>query len=199
MALGVVGFDPNAQNTPLVALDVQSPRSEAFRSIRTNLQYVDVDNPPHVLAITSALPAEGKTTTACNLAIALAQAGKSVCLVDADLRRPKVANYLGIEPTYGLTNVTTAACNATIIGAITGGLVTDGSSLFCNASPAAQFTAPPPAGAGFPNSLNGLTPGASASTYLFADSVHPTTAVHKIFADQVWLKLKDFGWVPDNL
>jgi outer membrane lipase/esterase len=100
---------------------------------------------------------------------------------------------------YGLTNVTTPACNATIISALTGGRVTDGSSLFCNASPATLFTAAPPAGAGLPNSLNSLTPGASASTYLYADTVHPTTAVHKIFADQVWTKLKDFGWAPDNL
>ena len=81
------------------------------------------------------------------------------------------------RPPTASTNVTTPACNATIIGAITGGLISDGSSLFCNASPAELFTSPPPAGPGLPNSLNGLTPGASASTYLFADSVHPTTAV----------------------
>ena len=90
-ALGFIGFDPDATSTPLVALNQQSPRSEAFRSIRTNLQYVDVDNPPQIVSVTSAMPSEGKTTTACNLAITLAQAGKSVCLVEADMRRPKVA------------------------------------------------------------------------------------------------------------
>jgi outer membrane lipase/esterase len=95
--------------------------------------------------------------------------------------------------TYGITNITSPACNADIIAAITNGAVTSGSSLFCNAAPEALFTA-----AGLP-SLNALTPGASASSYLFADGVHPTTGAHKIFADQVWAKLKDFGWVPDNL
>jgi outer membrane lipase/esterase len=94
---------------------------------------------------------------------------------------------------FGLTNVTTPACNAAIINGVTGGRIADGSSLFCNAAPAALFTA-----AGLPN-LNAITPGASASTYLFADGVHPTTGGHKIFADQVLVKLKDFGWVPDNL
>ncbi len=109
-SLGYIGFDPDAKTSPLVALNHQSPRSEAFRSIRTNLQYVDVDNPPRVVAITSALPGEGKTTTACNLAITLAQAGRSVLLVEADMRRPKVSEYMGIEASVGLTDVLTGAC-----------------------------------------------------------------------------------------
>ena len=107
VALGHVSFDPDATKNPLSALDQQSPRAEAFRTIRTNLQYVDVDNPPHVVAITSAMPEEGKTTTACNLAITMAQAGKSVCLVEADMRRPRVGEYLGVESSIGLTTVLT--------------------------------------------------------------------------------------------
>jgi outer membrane lipase/esterase len=87
---------------------------------------------------------------------------------------------------FGLINITTPACAATSFNA-------SAASLLCNAAPAALFTA-----AGVPN-RNGLAAGASASTYLFADGVHPTTAGHKILADQVWTKLKDFGWVPDNL
>lgn len=110
-SLGHIGFDPDAAKNPLVAMNQQSPRSEAFRSIRTNLQYVDVDNPPRAVAITSAMPSEGKTTTACNLAIALAQAGKSVLLVEADMRRPKVAEYLGVEASVGLTNVLTGSAS----------------------------------------------------------------------------------------
>ena len=102
--LGVVTFDPDAKTNPLVTLR-GTPRAEAFRSIRTNLQYVDVDNPPRTVVITSSLPAEGKSTTACNLAIAVAQAGSKVLLLEADLRRPKVAEYLGVDGSRGLTDV----------------------------------------------------------------------------------------------
>jgi len=103
--LGVVVYDPEGTTRPLAALDHASPRSEAFRTIRTNLQFVDVDNVPRVVVITSAVPEEGKTTTACNLAIAMAQSGLKVCLVEGDLRRPRVAEYLGIDGTVGLANV----------------------------------------------------------------------------------------------
>lgn len=102
--LGTVTYDPEAKTNPLVTLR-GTPRAEAFRSIRTNLQYVDVDNPPRTVVITSSLPAEGKSTTACNLAIAVAQAGSKVLLLEADLRRPKVAEYLGVDGSRGLTDV----------------------------------------------------------------------------------------------
>jgi len=103
--LGVIGFDPDADTEPLIGLRVQSPALEAFRTMRTNLQFVDVDKPPRQIVITSAREAEGKTTTACNLAITLAQTPMKVCLVEADLRRPKAASYLGIDGSIGLTNV----------------------------------------------------------------------------------------------
>lgn len=103
--LGVVAYDPQSKASPLVSLDRGSVRAEAFRTVRTNLQYVDVDHPPRTLVITSSVPAEGKTTTACNLAITLAQAGARVLLVEADLRVPKVADYLGISGDVGLTDV----------------------------------------------------------------------------------------------
>ncbi|MFN8171301.1 MAG: polysaccharide biosynthesis tyrosine autokinase [Candidatus Nanopelagicales bacterium] len=105
MPIGIVSFDPEASGKPLVALDQRSTRAEAFRTIRTNLQYVDVDNPPKVIAITSAVPNEGKTTTAVNLAITMAQAGKRVVLVETDLRKPKASSYLGVESELGLTDV----------------------------------------------------------------------------------------------
>ena len=125
-----------------------------------------------------------------NSALVAGLSGSSARIIDARAMNTAVQASPG---TYGLTNITTPACNATIIAGVTGGRVTDGSSLFCNAAPAALFTA-----AGLP-SLNAITPGASASTYLFADSVHPTTGGHKVFADQVWQALKDIGWVPANL
>lgn len=103
-SLGVVSYDPDAASSPLVALR-DTPRAEAFRTIRTNLQYVDVDNPPRTVVITSSLPGEGKSTTACNLAIAVAQAGARVLLLEADLRRPMVSGYLGVDGSRGLTDV----------------------------------------------------------------------------------------------
>jgi outer membrane lipase/esterase len=135
-------------------------------------------------AFLSSLSAQFNTTLLAGLE------GSGAKIIDA---RALNAAVQAAPSSFGLTNTTTPACNATIIAGVTGGRITDGSSLFCNAAPAALFTA-----AGVP-SLNAITPGASASTYLFADSVHPTTGGHKIFADQVWTQLKNFGWVPDNL
>ena len=105
--IGVLPFDNQAKGSPLSALNRRSTRSEGFRTVRTNLQFVDVDNPPRAIVITSSLPGEGKTTTAINLAIAMAQSGQRVLLVEADLRKPKVGEYLGIDASQGLTNVLT--------------------------------------------------------------------------------------------
>ncbi|MFD2078612.1 non-specific protein-tyrosine kinase [Actinopolymorpha cephalotaxi] len=104
--LGVIAHDPQAQAKPLVVhLEPRSPRSESFRQLRTNLQFVDVDRRPKRIVVTSSVPAEGKTTTTCNLAITLAQAGRRVVLVEGDIRRPRLAEYLGIEGAVGLTSV----------------------------------------------------------------------------------------------
>jgi capsular exopolysaccharide synthesis family protein len=80
--------------------------SESFRQLRTNLRYLAVDQPaPRVIAITSAVAGEGKTTVALNLASALAEAGRSVCLVEADLRRPTLAQSLGLVAEVGVTTI----------------------------------------------------------------------------------------------
>ncbi len=80
------------------------PTSEAYRALRTNLQFSAIDTDLRSIVLTSANPGEGKTTTAVNLAIVMAQAGFSVALVDADLRRPRVHKLFGFNNTMGLTD-----------------------------------------------------------------------------------------------
>lgn len=77
--------------------------SEAFRVLRTNLQFLGLDEPVKSILVTSATPGEGKSTVTTNLAVAFAQTGSNVCLVDTDLRRPMVAKLMGLENWSGLT------------------------------------------------------------------------------------------------
>jgi len=104
--LASIAYDNDVPKHPLlVHAGSHAPRVEAFRLLRTNLQFLNLDTRPRSLVITSAVPSEGKTSTATNLAIALAQTGQRVLLVDGDLRRPKVASLLGLERSVGLTTV----------------------------------------------------------------------------------------------
>lgn len=104
--LATIANDRAARRSPLI-LDrsAQSSRAEAFRQLRTNLQFVDLQQPVRTLVVTSALPDEGKSSTAANLAVAFAESGRRTLLVEADLRRPKVADYLDLERAVGLTDV----------------------------------------------------------------------------------------------
>lgn len=104
--LGHVPFDKRTSKEPLAFRgDPHSSRSEAYRQLRTNMQFVDVDNPPRIIAVTSAMPGEGKSITALNLAAALAETGARVCLIEADLRRPTLADSLGLVADVGFTTV----------------------------------------------------------------------------------------------
>jgi capsular exopolysaccharide synthesis family protein len=110
--IGGISFDPDAAKRPLIVqADPRSPRAESFRTLRTNLQFLDIEHGPRTFVVTSSMQAEGKSTTAANLAIALADTGANVVLIDADLRRPKVAEYMGLEGAVGLSD--------TLIGRIT--------------------------------------------------------------------------------
>lgn len=83
----------------------KSPISEAYRTLRTNIQFSSVDQPVKTLMVTSSMMSEGKTTTLTNLAETFAQAGSRVIIVDADLRRPRVHQVFEVSNQQGLTNV----------------------------------------------------------------------------------------------
>ena len=88
----------------------RSSLAEDYRRICANLEFIDVDNRPRVVVVTSPLPQDGKSTTAANLALAMAERYPRVLLIDADLRRPSLAEMCGIEGELGLTTVLVGGC-----------------------------------------------------------------------------------------
>lgn len=113
-----------------------------------------------------------------NLWLTEAMTGRPVRLIDSFT----VAKTVYANPAqFGIANNTVPACDPAKIQAITGGQVTDGSSLFCNATPGAPY--------------NGLRDGADPLTWQFADGVHPTTLGHRLFSDFVVQQLQSFGWL----
>lgn len=108
--IGTLGVEPGRRRQVLMETAPHSPQAEAYRQLRTNLQFLEVGEldgrgPHRAITVSSSLAAEGKSTVAINLADALAEASARVLLVDADLRRPSVAEVLGIEGAAGLTTV----------------------------------------------------------------------------------------------
>ena len=102
--LGVIVRHKKNGDCSLISRDEpRSPVTEAFRSIRTAIQFAGVDNPIRLLLVTSSGPSEGKSTVAANLAVVMAQTGKRVVLVDADLRKPMQHRYWDLPNTVGLT------------------------------------------------------------------------------------------------
>jgi capsular exopolysaccharide synthesis family protein len=94
-----------ATTTAMISLeDNRSQMAEAYRHLRTSLLFSSAGKPPQTILITSSQPAEGKTTTAINTAITLAQAGAEVVIVDCDLRRPRLHSHFGLANANGLTN-----------------------------------------------------------------------------------------------
>ncbi len=106
--IGLVGNIHAGQNEHVEAHVIKHPRSpvsEAFRSLRTNLDYTNVDQTVKKVLVSSAGPGEGKTTVAVNLAIIMAQGGKRVLLIDADMRRPRIHAIFGLSNRVGLSTL----------------------------------------------------------------------------------------------
>ncbi len=101
----IKGKASDSEIQPVVSKFSKSASAEAYRTLRTNIQLADLDNPPKFLVVTSAIPLEGKSTTALNLAVALAQKEGKVLLVDADLRKPTIHKVLHLDNSSGLADL----------------------------------------------------------------------------------------------
>jgi receptor protein-tyrosine kinase len=107
ISIGHIGFAPARKGalTELVALDGHSPVSEAYKALRTSLMFSTIDQEFKTIVVTSPAPEEGKTRTAANLAVVLAEAGHKTLLVDADFRRPSLHKVFGRIRNIGLSNL----------------------------------------------------------------------------------------------
>jgi non-specific protein-tyrosine kinase len=103
--LGVISRHQIENGIPVVKNQPRSPVAEAFRSLRTNIQFASVDKPLRTLLITSPSPQDGKSTVAVNLGASLAQSGYKVALVETDLRRPQVHKRLGLTNREGISGM----------------------------------------------------------------------------------------------
>lgn len=105
--VGSIPFDKRRKKKPAADFDSQddSQTAEAFRKLRTCVQFLSIEHPPHVIVVASPMPGEGKSTTAINLALALVEAQKNVVLIDADMRRPNLALTLKMVASVGVSGV----------------------------------------------------------------------------------------------
>lgn len=95
----------NAVKEIIALYNPRSPITESYRMLRTNIQYSSLDKPIKTIVVTSTGPSEGKTITAANLAVVMAQGGSKVLIIDADLRRPAIDKVFGVNNKVGLTNL----------------------------------------------------------------------------------------------
>lgn len=103
-----IPLDKARRNNPAISFaGNHSAIAEAFREIRTMLQFFDVDDPPRAIVVTSSLPSEGRSTTAMNIALALAEADQNVVLVEGDMRGPRLHSQLEVMGSVGFSTVLT--------------------------------------------------------------------------------------------
>ena len=103
--LGLIARYDIDEDTPITSTQPRSPVAEAFRSLRTNIQFASVDTPIYKLLVTSPSPSDGKTTVASNIAIAIAQSGRRVVLFEGDLRRPRIHRMMRVSNRRGLSDL----------------------------------------------------------------------------------------------
>lgn len=109
--LSGVEYEPGSGEHPLLLAGVDNPlRKESFRQLRTNLQLTNVAESASVIMVTSAVPQEGKSFTALNLALSFVGFGENVLLVETDLRKPVLAEHLGVDADLGLTKILSGQC-----------------------------------------------------------------------------------------
>ena len=112
-AFASLGANPtDTAQDPLITLsEPKSTASESYRGIRTSILFSAADNAPRVILVTSAAPSEGKTITAANIAVTMAQAGNRVLIMDCDLRRPKLHRMFNVQRDRGVSNILVGNCS----------------------------------------------------------------------------------------
>lgn len=102
--IGTIAHGNKSERESVIVANARSATGESFRSLRVNLQYLTLGSENNVIGITSSMQGEGKTFCSVNLAAAMAQSGKRTVLIDADLRKPRIATMFGIKNEHGLSS-----------------------------------------------------------------------------------------------